>query len=124
MRHIAATRGGRAFIGCLLAATVVVTPLAASVTLAEQVNVFEGTYLSGSTTSYAYGTSRGTLGVWDNRISSLKTTTVVGHGFVFWTGANHTDASWKVCGPATWNTLPSGFNDTISSYNSTSSCPQ
>ncbi len=61
---------------------------------------------------------------WDNVISSLKTTTVVGHGFVFWTGPSYTDSSWKVCGPATWNTLPSGFNNAITSYKSTTLCPQ
>jgi hypothetical protein len=29
----------------------------------------------------------------------------------------------KVCGPTTRNTMPPGFNNSISSYNSTTSCP-
>lgn len=105
-------------------ATVLASGAVTAMVDSEQVNVFDGTYLSGDTTSYLYGTGLGSLGAWDNRISSLKTTTVVGHGFVFWTGPNLTDSSMKICGPTTRNTMPSGFNNTISSYDSTSSCPQ
>ncbi len=113
-------------IAVLLVGIVGIAPARASTTVAEQVNVFDGTNLSGSSRSFAYGSSNSNLsGVgWDNRISSLKTTTVTGHGFVFWTGPSFTDSSWKVCGPATWNNLPTGFNNAISSYQSTTSCPQ
>ena len=124
MRNLLATRAGRAIAGGALAAAMAIAPAAASIALAEQVNVFTGINLTGSTTSYVYGTSLGNLGGFNNVISSLKTTTVVGHGFVFWTGPNQTDSSWKVCGPTTRNTLPPGFDNAISSYNSTSSCPQ
>ena len=126
MHRFLATRVGRAVLGTVLAMAVAVGPAAASIALAEQANVFDGTYLSGSSTYFPYGSSNADLsGIgWDNRISSLRTTTVVGHGFVFWTGPSYTDFSWKVCGSATWNTLPTGFNNAITSYKSTTLCPQ
>lgn len=126
MNRFLASRVGRAVLGTVLATVVAVGPAAASIAAAEQANVFTGTSLSGATTSFAYGTSNTNLGPsgWEDNISSLKTTTVVGHGFVFWTGTSYSDSSWKVCGPATWNTLPSGFDNAISSYQSTTVCPQ
>lgn len=126
MKRIVASAGM-----ALLVVVATVAPAAAArversgIDAAEQANVFDGINLSGATEEFVYGSSNSNLaGIsWDNRISSLKTTTVVGHGFVFWTGPNMTDSSLKICGPSTRNTMPSGFNNSISSYNSTTSCP-
>lgn len=125
MHRFLSTRIGRAVLGTALATAIAVGPVAASIALAEQVNVFKGINRSGTSTYYAYGSSNAQLPTgWDNEISSLRTTTVTGHGFIFYTGPSYTDLSWKVCGPAIWNTLPAGFDNAITSYKSTTSCPQ
>jgi len=109
----------------LLAVILTAAPVGATIQ-SDQTNVFSGTYLSGSTRSFAYGSSNADLGGigWDNTISSVRSILVTGHGIIFYTGPNWTDASWKICGPALWNTLPSGFDNAITSYKSTASCPQ
>ena len=88
---------------------------AGALVIHNNVQVWDLVNYGGSTTTWAYGSSSSNLypAGWDNRISSLMASNTTDHGFIFYTGANYTDASWKVCGSTSRNVMPTGFDNSI-----------
>ena len=99
--------------------------ISGTVFAANEGHFHTGTNQTGSTLTMDYGDSISNLATvgFNNNISSMTSANVTGHGFVLWTGTSGTGSSFKVCGPTTRDTMPTGFDNTVSSIYSTSSCP-
>jgi hypothetical protein len=72
-----------------------------------------------------YGESIPNLGVdgWNDRISSYSITLATGRGMIMYEDINSGGASLKVCGTSSRNSMPTGWNDRVSSIKSTTNCP-
>jgi hypothetical protein len=102
------------------------TSLVATALAANEGQFWTGTSQTGSNLPMDWGTTKSNLANdgFNNVISSMTSSNPTSHGFVLWTDANGQGSSFKVCGPTTRNTMPTGFDNTVSSIYSTSICPQ
>jgi hypothetical protein len=114
-----------------VAAMITISVLAVPTTASTQscsngfVEVWAGANYTSLLGDLCWGTSANLSGSWNNSISSLSSRPgSSSKGFIFWTGPSYTDASWKFCGNTDRTTMPSGFDNSVSSYQSTSICPQ
>lgn len=118
-------------LSSLLASTLIATLLVAGPPFAQTAlatcsncaEVFDGTTYTGALKDFAQGSGIADLAAsgWNDRISSMHVKEPLGHGFVWWTGANFTGSSFKTCGIDDLPTLT--LNNQISSYESTTLCP-